>query len=74
MKAMMKQVVAVNRVGIINTPNQPMYRRLFVLVIHWQNRSHTDVASVRCNVVVMVQIIAMYLVRMNLGKQSLPCF
>jgi hypothetical protein len=24
MKAMMKQVVAANRVGIINTPNQPM--------------------------------------------------
>jgi hypothetical protein len=31
---MMKQVVAVSRVGIMMTPNQPMYRRLLVLVIH----------------------------------------
>jgi hypothetical protein len=54
MKAMMKHVVAVNRVGIINTPNQPMYRRLFVLVIHWQNRSHREALSVRCSVVVIV--------------------
>jgi hypothetical protein len=34
MKAMMKQVVAVSRQGIINTPNQPTYKRLLVLVIH----------------------------------------
>ncbi len=38
MKAMMKQAVAASRVGIISTPNQPMYRRLLVLVIHSQNR------------------------------------
>jgi hypothetical protein len=57
MKAMMKQVVAANRVGIISTPNQPMYSRLLVLVTQLQNRSHTDALSRRCNVVVMVQII-----------------
>jgi hypothetical protein len=37
MKAMMKQVVAVSRVGIINTPNQPTYRRLSVEVTQLQN-------------------------------------
>jgi hypothetical protein len=33
MKARMKQLAAVRRVGIISTPNQPMYRRLLVLVL-----------------------------------------
>jgi len=37
-KAMMKQVVGYG-VGIINTPNQPMYSRLSVDVIQLQNRS-----------------------------------
>jgi len=37
MKAMMKQVVATNKVGIHNTPNQPTYKRLSVEVTHWQN-------------------------------------
>jgi hypothetical protein len=36
MKAMMKQMVAASRQGIINTPNQPTYRRLLVEVTHWQ--------------------------------------
>eukprot|EP00960_Hanusia_phi_P000938 25675-Hanusia_phi.AAC.1 len=40
MKAMMKQLVAVNNVGIIKTPNQPMYKRFSVLVIQEQKRSH----------------------------------
>jgi hypothetical protein len=53
MNAMMKQVVAASRVGIINTPNQPMYRRFSVLVIQLQNRSHTLALSRRCKVVVM---------------------
>jgi hypothetical protein len=30
---MMYTVVAVNKVGIIKTPNQPIYKRLSVLVI-----------------------------------------
>jgi len=54
----MKQVVAVKRVGIISTPNQPIYRRFSVEVTHSQNRSHKDADSRRCNVVVMVRMIA----------------
>ena len=42
MKATMKQIVAANRVGIISTPNQPTYRRLFVDVTHSQNDSQVD--------------------------------
>jgi hypothetical protein len=38
---MMYTVVAVSSVGIIRTPNQPMYRRFSVLVIHEQKRSQT---------------------------------
>jgi hypothetical protein len=34
MKASIKQVVAVNKQGIISTPNQPTYMRLSVLVTH----------------------------------------
>jgi hypothetical protein len=40
MNAMMKQDVAVNKVGIIKQPNQPMYKRFSVLVTHAQKRSH----------------------------------
>jgi hypothetical protein len=36
---MMKQVVAVNNVGIITTPNHPMYKRFSKLVIQEQKRS-----------------------------------
>jgi hypothetical protein len=53
MKAMMKQVVAVSRVGIINTPNQPTYRRLSVLVTHEQKRSHWEALCSLCRVVVI---------------------
>src|SRR4028118_1376661 len=42
MKAMMKQVVAANRVGIIRTPNQPTYRRLSVEVTQVQKRSQME--------------------------------
>jgi hypothetical protein len=35
-KAMMKQIVAASNVGIINTPNHPTYRRLFVEVTQEQ--------------------------------------
>jgi hypothetical protein len=52
-KAMMKQVVAASRVGIMSTPNQPMYRRLSVDVTHSQNRSQTLALSRRCKVVVI---------------------
>ena len=35
--AIMKQVTAVSKQGIINTPNQPTYKRLLVDVTHSQN-------------------------------------
>ncbi len=54
MKAIKKQTVAVSRVGIISTPNQPTYRRFSVLVTQLQNCSHKFARSARCNVVVMV--------------------
>jgi hypothetical protein len=41
-KAVMKQIVAASRVGIIRTPNQPTYRRLLVLVTQEQNSSQVD--------------------------------
>ena len=43
MNATMKQMVAVNRVGIISTPNQPTYKRLLVEVTHSQKLSQVDV-------------------------------
>jgi hypothetical protein len=36
-KAMMKQIVAARRQGIIRTPNQPTYNLLSVEVTHSQN-------------------------------------
>jgi hypothetical protein len=38
-KAMINITVAAANVGIHNTPNHPTYRRLFVLVTHWQKFS-----------------------------------
>jgi hypothetical protein len=54
MKAMMKQLVAVNNVGIIKTPNQPMYKRFSVLVIQEQKRSHKLVLSLLSKVAVIM--------------------
>jgi hypothetical protein len=42
MKPMMKQDVAVNNVGNIIQPNQPMYKRFSVLVIQPAKRSHKE--------------------------------
>lgn len=56
MKAITKQVTAVRSVGIINTPNQPMYKRLLVLVMKLQNLSHALALSRLCKTVVMVMI------------------
>ena len=39
MNPMMNTDVAVNKQGIINTPNQPMYKRFSVEVIHSQKRA-----------------------------------
>ena len=40
MNAIMKHAAAVNKQGIIRTPNQPTYSLLFVLVTHSQNSGH----------------------------------
>jgi flagellar basal body rod protein FlgB len=40
MNAIMKQVVAASNVGNINTPNHPMYKRLFVEVTQEQKSFH----------------------------------
>jgi hypothetical protein len=56
-------MVAVNKVGIINTPNQPMYRRLLVDVTQLQNCAQTLALSRCCKVVVMLGMIAMYFSR-----------
>jgi hypothetical protein len=42
---MMQQEVAVNNVGNIKQPNQPMYKRFSVLVIQAEKRSHTETLS-----------------------------
>jgi hypothetical protein len=41
-KAIIKQMVAASSVGIIRTPNQPMYRRLLVDVTHAQKSSQVE--------------------------------
>ena len=43
--AVMKHEVAARRVGNINVPNQPMYRRFSVLVIQFEKRSHVGARS-----------------------------
>jgi hypothetical protein len=45
MKAMINTDVAVRRVGIIRTPNQPMYSLFSVEVTQSQKRAHRLLAS-----------------------------
>jgi hypothetical protein len=54
MNAMMNTEVAVNRVGIINTPNQPMYKRFSVDVTHSQKRPQRVALSRLSKVAVIV--------------------
>ena len=54
MNAMMKQVVAASRQGIISVPNQPTYSRLLVEVTHWQKFSQVELR--RCESVEKVVI------------------
>jgi hypothetical protein len=54
MKAMMNTEVAVKSVGIMITPNQPMYKRFSVLVIHSQKRAHRLEDSRRSKIAVIV--------------------
>jgi hypothetical protein len=42
MNAVIKQMVAASRVGIIRIPNQPTYNRLLVLVTQRQNSSQVE--------------------------------
>ena len=52
-KAMINTEVAVNKVGIIKTPNQPMYRRFSVLVTQLQKRAQRLVLSRLSKIAVM---------------------
>lgn len=54
MKAMMNTEVAVNNVGIMITPNQPMYKRFSVLVIHSQKRAQRLDASFLAKIAVII--------------------
>jgi hypothetical protein len=56
MKAIMKTEVAVKRVGIIRTPNQPMYKRFSVLVTHSQKRAHRLALSRLSKIAVIAKI------------------
>ena len=55
--AIMNTDTAVNKVGIIITPNQPMYKRFSVEVTHSQKRAHKDEASRRSKIAVILFII-----------------
>ena len=56
MNAIINTEVAVNKVGIIITPNQPMYKRFSVLVIHSQKRAHRLDASFLAKIAVIISI------------------
>ena len=56
MNAMINTEVAVNKVGIIKTPNQPMYKRFSVLVIHSQKRAHRLVLSRLSKIAVIIKL------------------
>ena len=65
-KAIMKQVVAASRVGIIRTPNQPTYKRLSVEVTHWQNSCQGFV----CLCKAIVAVILNRVVNMSPGERT----
>jgi hypothetical protein len=54
--AMMNTEVAVNKVGIMITPNQPMYKRFSVEVIHSQKRAQRLALSRRSKIAVIVYV------------------
>ncbi len=61
MKAMMNTDVAVNKHGIMITPNQPMYKRFSVEVIHSQKRAHRLEFSRRSKIAVIGKIFNKFL-------------
>ena len=62
MNAMMYTEIAVNRVGIMITPNQPMYKRFSVEVIHSQKRAQRLVFSRRSKIAVIIFILIYYFI------------
>jgi hypothetical protein len=52
-KAIMNTETAVNKQGIIITPNQPMYKRFSVEVINSQKRAHRLDCSRRSKIAVI---------------------
>lgn len=67
MKAIIKQVVAANKVGIIRIPNQPTYRRLFVEVTQEQNCSQLVVFPLR----EVIAVMSMYVVTVGADYPAL---
>ena len=68
MNAIMNTEVAVNKVGIIRTPNQPMYKRFSVLVIHSQKRAQRLVLSRLSKIAVMIKISFINFLKRNFLK------
>ena len=56
-KAMMNTDVVVNKQGIMITPNQPMYKRFSVDVIHSQKRAHRLEFSRRSKTAVILMFV-----------------
>ena len=67
MKAIIKQVVAASKVGIIRIPNQPTYRRLFVEVTQEQNCSQLFVCPRR----EVIAVMSMYIVTVGADYPAL---
>jgi hypothetical protein len=63
MNAIIKTEVAVNKVGIIKTPNHPMSRRFSVLVIQLQKRPQRRSLSRLSKIAVMVKSLVYLIIR-----------
>ena len=70
--AIMNTETAVNKVGIMITPNQPMYKRFSVEVTHSQKRAHKDEASRRSKIAVILFIV--FLKIKNFPKHFYACY
>jgi hypothetical protein len=69
MNATMNTEVAVNNVGIIKTPNQPMYKRFSVLVTQEQKRDQKLVLERRSKVAVMIIVNFVIIISQKLTKK-----
>jgi hypothetical protein len=70
--AIINTEVAVNRVGIIKTPNQPMYKRFSVLVIHAQKRDQRLGASRLDKIAVIKFFYFVYFVLLKQKRNHAP--